>query len=226
MKSLFASSRFSAPSFSSLSFSVAAASVLTALAPTIALGLAIDAGPIWNNDHAQQVCPAVCSQNGGAWTGSWWTTIPNVNSVCQCDFQPTWKPAQFGEVPAYAVLGGQEPGRSLYVCRGEFNGGTHPGKLLPGLLCNIPYGEREIELTHYEVLVDPSVKTQWVRARNGAVPPKAVLGGQEPERNLFICRTQYNGGTHPGKLLPNDACNFSYGGRELKARIYDVLVTK
>ena len=45
----------------------------------------VEAGPIWNNDHASQVCPAVCgAEQQRQWTGHWMTTIPNEMSVCNC----------------------------------------------------------------------------------------------------------------------------------------------
>jgi hypothetical protein len=50
----------------------------------------IEAGPIWNNDHARERCPqAVEEWNGenGAnarWTGQWVTTAPGEMSVCGC----------------------------------------------------------------------------------------------------------------------------------------------
>ena len=44
----------------------------------------VNAGPIWNNGHAAQVCPGVCSQRGWKWTKNWKTTIPNKMSVCGC----------------------------------------------------------------------------------------------------------------------------------------------
>lgn len=44
----------------------------------------INAGPIWSNSNAQQVCPGVCSKNDGTWSGQWMTTQPGVMSVCGC----------------------------------------------------------------------------------------------------------------------------------------------
>lgn len=41
-------------------------------------------GPIWSHTHAQQVCPSVCSNIGGGWTGHWTTVIPGERSVCRC----------------------------------------------------------------------------------------------------------------------------------------------
>ena len=44
----------------------------------------VEAGPIWNNTHAQKRCPAVCPSVRGEWTGHWWTTVWGSMSVCQC----------------------------------------------------------------------------------------------------------------------------------------------
>lgn len=43
----------------------------------------VEAGPIWNQTDAQQVCPALARQYNMVWTGQWWTTQWNVMSVCQ-----------------------------------------------------------------------------------------------------------------------------------------------
>ncbi|MEM7040362.1 MAG: DM9 repeat-containing protein, partial [Bacteroidota bacterium] len=47
-------------------------------------------------------------------------------------------------------------------------------------------------------------------------------GGEEPGRKLPVCRAWYNGGWHPGKVVEN-ACNCGHGGREIRARHYQVL---
>ncbi len=44
----------------------------------------VEAGPLWNHDYALQTCPGRCAERGARWTGEWWTTVPNVMSVCQC----------------------------------------------------------------------------------------------------------------------------------------------
>ncbi len=44
----------------------------------------VPAGPIWNNNDAQLICPAVCTAAGGTWHGQWVTTIPGEASVCGC----------------------------------------------------------------------------------------------------------------------------------------------
>ncbi len=44
----------------------------------------VEAGPIWSQAHAEEVCPDVCA--GGTWTGGWNTTQPGVMSVCACQY--------------------------------------------------------------------------------------------------------------------------------------------
>ena len=39
------------------------------------------AGPIWNNDDAQEKCPIVCASYGGTWNGQWTTVVPGKMSV-------------------------------------------------------------------------------------------------------------------------------------------------
>ena len=59
-----------------------------------------------------------------------------------------------GGIPSTAVLGGEEPSKTKqFPCRGVYNGGTQPGKLIEGTdACRIGYGGQEIKLGVYEVL--------------------------------------------------------------------------
>ncbi|HEY8021322.1 MAG TPA: mannan-binding lectin [Thermoanaerobaculia bacterium] len=57
----------------------------------------VNAGPIWNQQDANQKCPATCNNGYGPWTGQWWTTVQGQMSVCQCgannksfDAGPIW----------------------------------------------------------------------------------------------------------------------------------------
>ena len=52
--------------------------------PPVGRKFTIEAGPIWNNGHSQELCPTVCSASNARWTGGWWTTVWNRMSVCQC----------------------------------------------------------------------------------------------------------------------------------------------
>ncbi len=61
--------------------------------------------------------------------------------------------------------------------------GVHPGKLIAGN-CNIAWGDREIAIAAYEVLIGNALDFGWVRGSNGSVPANAIYGGQEPGRQL------------------------------------------
>ncbi|HXW53992.1 MAG TPA: mannan-binding protein [Myxococcota bacterium] len=45
----------------------------------------VPAGPIWDNQNAEEVCPGVCANQCLVWNGNWTTTIWNQQSVCGCD---------------------------------------------------------------------------------------------------------------------------------------------
>lgn len=42
------------------------------------------AGPIWNQDDAENKCPSVCLDHRARWTGQWHTVREGRMSVCQC----------------------------------------------------------------------------------------------------------------------------------------------
>jgi len=96
---------------------VALALGLAAILPALpARAEAIEAGPIWHQDHAEQVCPAVAHAHGGEWTGHWWTTVAGSMSVCQVrmparsvEAGPIWNQAHAEQVcPAIAHSQGAE----------------------------------------------------------------------------------------------------------------------
>lgn len=129
-----------------------------------------------------------------------------------------WVPSEEGQpVPRDAVRGGRERQDTLYVCRAAYQGGLHPGKLLAGK-CLIGYGGKEVGLSRYEVLVG---------AREGMWAPPgrnfegALEGGREDGRVLLLCRADYSGALHPGKVV-SGVCNFGYGGKEVSAREFEV----
>lgn len=44
----------------------------------------LQAGPIFNNNDAQQKCQQTCGVGGTSWDGNWVTTIPGQMFVCHC----------------------------------------------------------------------------------------------------------------------------------------------
>jgi hypothetical protein len=57
---------------------------ITPPAPASPAITTVEAGPLWDHDYVLQTCPGRCADRGARWTGEWWTTVPNVMSVCQC----------------------------------------------------------------------------------------------------------------------------------------------
>jgi len=137
-----------------------------------------------------------------------------------------WVAMQRGmKLPRRAFKGGAEPARNLYICRASYRGGLHPGKVVAGR-CNIGWGGREILRDRYEVLVKRSPRSGvlWLKGHSRALPRMSkVAGGYEPGRRLDICRAQYRGGLHPGKVV-DGRCNIGWGGREVVLDRYEVLV--
>lgn len=62
---------------------------------------------------------------------------------------------------------------------------------------------------------------QAVRGTN--VRPDAVVGGRAGGQPLILCRARHQGGVHPGKLWAG-RCNIGWGGKEIAATDFDVLV--
>jgi Protein of unknown function (DUF3421)/Ricin-type beta-trefoil lectin domain-like len=130
----------------------------------------------------------------------------------------TWIPYQ-GSIPANAVVGGKENGQQLVVCRTQYNGANHPGKVVAGM-CNIGWGGQEIVSDNYEILINESgANLQWQSA-SGGVPFNAVSAGQEGNTMLFVGQAfMADGSIHPGKIFKVEdgtfICNYGYGGQEI-----------
>jgi hypothetical protein len=69
----------------------------------------------------------------------------------------------------------------------------------------------------------PAPALAWKAAANGQIPAGGFVGGQEPGRQLVVCRAHYGNGISSGKVVARN-CNFGYGGREILAPRYEVLV--
>lgn len=56
----------------------------------------VNAGPLWNNAHANRTCPNVCVRAGAVWNRQWRTTVQGRMSVCDCTFpDPTLAPGRY-----------------------------------------------------------------------------------------------------------------------------------
>lgn len=135
-----------------------------------------------------------------------------------------WVNRQLGDaLPNGAVEGGYQrgPRATFFVCRTDFHGGLHPGKLLGGE-CHISWGGQEVIRSHYQVLVS-RVPFQWIGASYGRIPAGAIRGGEENGEPLYICQANYRNGWHTGKIVGQN-CNIGWGGQEITLPHYNVLV--
>jgi hypothetical protein len=130
-----------------------------------------------------------------------------------------------GRLPANAVYGGYETnGNKLAVCRCNFQGSWHPGKVVAGK-CNIGYGGREYAVSNFQVLTQQSgVRIRWQPVSGNNMPGNAFVGGVENGRKLYVGVGFYpvggatKPGRHPGKIFLSGnqyTCNIGYGGREI-----------
>lgn len=126
-----------------------------------------------------------------------------------------------GYIPDNAVVGGSEPERTLYICQSYYLNGVHPGKLVDGR-CNITYAGREISRSNFRILVGHG--TSWRSEFAGIIPARAIPGGYERSEDLYICRTFYRDGFHPGKIVGGN-CNIGFDGREISRHRFKVLVS-
>lgn len=139
--------------------------------------------------------------------------------------EPAWSTSQGGAIPPGSQATGYEPGGFLYSCRGQVEGGTHPGKVRPGFDgCYVPVGGREVSVRQYQVFTGSPA---WTIARDGTVPEGAVEAGRTRSNQiLYVCRAA----GAPGQLQPGKTgaglrgCNIGVGGVEQTQAIYEVLV--
>lgn len=150
------------------------------------------------------------------------------------DKRISWVSMRAGQgIPNNAIVGGVElggdnDGVTLYVCRANYNGSLHPGKLINGY-CNIGYGGKEVIFSDYQVATGNGF---WGRPKSGYAG--ALIGGWETERKLYVCRANFlessdsgliNHGQHPGKIV-GGKCNFGFGTRELGSDDFEVFYPK
>lgn len=137
--------------------------------------------------------------------------------------------ASGGHVPRGALQAGADrKGEALYVCSVRYNGATHLGKVRKGIGgCHIGFGGKEKGFSSYKVGLGYG---NWANGKKGAIPYGAVAYGRESGQPLYVCRAMHRKGLkvmwQPGKVGPSTGgtCNFGYGGKEYRAKAYQVLM--
>jgi len=73
----------------------------------------------------------------------------------------------------------------------------------------------------------PGPSYAWVSGEDRKFPADAISGGHEapPEsEELYVCRSQFGNGVHPGKFRAGfGGCNIGWGGTEHTVPVYDLL---
>ena len=135
-----------------------------------------------------------------------------------------WAPSSHGEVPHGAVKCGRTAdGEFLYAGRAHWEGSLTVGKVHPSHGClYIPYGEEEVKLTEYEVLVQPD---KWIDATADSLPEFALEGGRDADGDLiYVGRVFRDGDMLPAKVVPNKSGAYvCWGGEEQKVEHFQVL---
>lgn len=132
-----------------------------------------------------------------------------------------WEGHSFGGLPTWASSAGWEAnGDPLYICRAQYSGGLHIGKIRHGFGgCNIGYGGQEITVSFYEVWTD---NLNWIGGQGDQFSNAYDAGYEADGRALYICRADYAGGVHIGKIRPGfGGCNIGYGGQEVTVWHYE-----
>ncbi|XP_031574433.1 uncharacterized protein LOC116308188 [Actinia tenebrosa] len=141
-----------------------------------------------------------------------------------------WVKASYGEVPAYAVAGGEDfPGEVLYVARIQLSTGLTPGKMdQSSNMAHASWGGKEENSYHYEILTNPGWKShlEWKKSSGSNPPANAVVGGSDSRQPVYVVRILYSDGHMiPGKAsYTQGLAHVGYGGKEYVAREWWVLV--
>lgn len=157
--------------------------------------------------------------------GSWIVDSPNVRSERSVEGSaPVWVAGQGTEMPADAMLGGED-GEMLFVGRAHHEGGLLPGKVVPSHgCCYIAWGGAEHAKAEYEVLVGTG--GQWLPVSGTDIPPNALPAGEsETGEPLFVGRVKHENTVTIGKVQPSHGvCYIPYGGEEVAFADYEILV--
>ncbi|PVU93619.1 hypothetical protein BB559_003227 [Furculomyces boomerangus] len=152
------------------------------------------------------------------------STQPLLTNDAQHQFN--WVLATDGQIPMNAVQGGIErDGKPLFIAKGVYKNGLHPGKAGPHLkqgFC-LSYGGKEVLLRQYYVLCGDSSKLRWVE-QDGLLNIQSFhpveAGYEESGEPLFVAKTTFQGSQQLGKIGQHLklGMNFPYDGKEKFAK--------
>lgn len=138
----------------------------------------------------------------------------------------TWVPTSMCNAPAGAVVAGHDSdGTVIYVSRSMHNGCMMPAKFIPNRSeAYVACEGNEIHKSNVEVLVGHNYT--WVPVPHGIIPPNAVSTvSPHCGQPMYVGRVHHNGSLTPGLVLCENNCVLiPYGGREVSAAPYEVLI--
>jgi len=150
----------------------------------------------------------------------------------------TWILTHGKKIPPWAIKGGHDQGHVLYIARAFHDGGVVPGKASDWFQKGavIGYGEKEIQLDTYEILVGDNNKVKWISVQGtlkiDSLDGALVAGGKENDQTpLYIAQAPCGDNklidVHPGKVSEGLGGAFiPHGGTEKKVKEYRVLCYK
>lgn len=159
--------------------------------------------------------------------------FPNITPTHPYEPTVEWVPTtpnNAAQLTNRAVVAGYEghDGSPLWVIRSRFEGDLIPGKLaIKHRSAYVPWGGKENSVQNIEVCCARPERVQWVEARNGIMPPNAVVAGNTKEGEpLYVGRAKQDRSLTPGKVHPSHKVMYmSFGGEEIAHRAYEVMVT-
>ncbi|KAJ7594728.1 carbohydrate-binding module family 12 protein [Mycena floridula] len=142
-----------------------------------------------------------------------------------------WVLTEGKNIPAEAIVVGQEKSWTLYICRAFHEGSLQIGKASPAFEKGavIGYGHDEIHFDKYEILVGNMQGLRWEeihgRLNVNNLGYRPVDGGHEADGTiLYIAEAEYHGAVHPGKASEKwDVAFIPYDGDEKEVKPYKVL---
>ncbi|CAG9581118.1 unnamed protein product [Danaus chrysippus] len=153
-------------------------------------------------------------------------TIPNIQLKKFEEGKAEWVKAG-DQLPDNAVIGGFE-NEVLYIVRSKHRRSLTPGKFVPsegigyiswGGQANAKAGENLEILCGYNFV--------WTKTNGDSIPSGAIEGGYSEVNHeiLYVGRVERKGCVIPGKVQPSHkVCYFSFDGREVPSREYEILV--
>lgn len=172
-----------------------------------------------------------------------WAGVEHVYDYCELligsnDY--VWQTTVDHRLPANVVsVGFSQTGEPILIGRAQYGNGMIVGKVLPSMRClQIFFNGQEINLDHYEILVNNSVKSSEIVAKslypvikteetkgyrwqhytfNDVKPRDAIVGGNDFDGcPIYVGRAEHNGKMLVANIVPAKHSNFiSWCGQQI-----------